>query len=262
VTKYLEVLGNQDLLQTWKILNKKFTYSVTFTKLVNLRQEPKESLDHFTKKIMLLNILKRSGVTGAPVDERNKIIFFLNFLKPRSLNRKIEGLRDRVPAPDLDQCIHELGQQLLRQQVARENSAASESSMKYKSYPSWRQRHDTEANKSEVIITSNPRQSLAEKWTGIVYHPVPPCQRMAPVCFNCDSSSHLPRDCRAARDTCPICDKEGNLEKYHEASVRVKAYLKARHKEHQQSDKKVSKAETIMDSDGWSYSYMCHGNDR
>jgi len=194
VTKYLEVLGNQDLLQTWKILNKKFTYSVTFTKLVNLRQEPKESLDHFTKKIMLLNILKRSGVTGAPVDERNKIIFFLNFLKPRSLNRKIEGLRDRVPAPDLDQCIHELGQQLLRQQVARENSAASESSMKYKSYPSWRQRHDTEANKSEVIITSNPRQSLAEKWTGIVYHPVPPCQRMAPVCFNCDSSSHLPRD--------------------------------------------------------------------
>ena len=65
------------------------------------------------------------------------------------------------------------------------------------------------------------------------------------------------RDCRAARVTCPIFHKEGHLEKHHEASVRVKAYLKARHKEHQPSDKKVSKAETIVDSDVWSYSYMC-----
>jgi len=135
--------------------------------------------------------------------------------------------------------------------------AASKSSIKDKSDPSWRLHHDTEVNKSEVKITSNPRQSLAEKRTGIVDLPVPPRQKMAPVCFNCDSSTHLLRDCRAARVTCPICHKEGHLKKHHEASVRVKAYVKARHKEHQQSDKKVSKAETIMDSDGWSYSYMC-----
>jgi len=39
------------------------------------------------------------------MDECNKVIFFLNALEPSSLNRKIEKLQDRVPAPDLDQCI-------------------------------------------------------------------------------------------------------------------------------------------------------------
>ena len=44
------------------------------------------------------------------MNERNKVIVFLNALDPLSLNRKIEEPRDRVPAPDLDQFILELGQ--------------------------------------------------------------------------------------------------------------------------------------------------------
>ena len=60
--------------------------------------------------------------------------------------------------------------------------------MKDKSDPLWRQL--TEVNKSEVRIMSNPRQSLAVKKTGeIVDLPVPPRQKMASVCFNCDSSA-------------------------------------------------------------------------
>jgi len=55
---YLKALGDHDLLHIWKILDKKFafrgeyTYSVTLTKLVSLRQEPKETLYHFTKKFI------------------------------------------------------------------------------------------------------------------------------------------------------------------------------------------------------------------
>ena len=80
------------------------------------------------------------------MDECNKVVFFLNALEPRSLNRKIEKLRDRVPAPDLDQCILESGQQLLRQQVARENSVASKSLIKEKSNTTRRQQHNKEVN--------------------------------------------------------------------------------------------------------------------
>ena len=101
------------------------------------------------------------------MNERNKVIVFLNALDPLSLNRKIEEPRDRVPAPDLDQCILESGQQLLRQQVARENSAASNSLIKEKSNPTRRHQHNTEVNESGAKIMSNPRHSLAGKKTGI-----------------------------------------------------------------------------------------------
>ena len=73
-----------------------YTYTVTFTKLVNLRQEPKECLDHFTKKFMdLLNIFKGSG---APMDERNKVILFLNALETFSHPQNLRAMRQSTSA--------------------------------------------------------------------------------------------------------------------------------------------------------------------
>jgi len=71
----------------------------------------------------------------------------------------IEEIRDRMPAPDLDQCILKLGQQLLRQQVAKEISAISKSISRDEFDPTRRQQHDTEVHKTEIKITSNPTPS-------------------------------------------------------------------------------------------------------
>jgi len=95
----------------------------------------------------LLNICKGSG---APTDERNKVVFFLNALEPNSLNRKIVELHETEYQHQIwtNNCILELGQQLLRQKVAKENFAAPDSLIKDTSDPPKRQQHDTEVNRS------------------------------------------------------------------------------------------------------------------
>ena len=126
--KYSEALGNYDLLQIWRrILNEKFAfkweyaYSVT-CHIYNASQSKSraytETLDHFTKMFVdLLNIFKGAG---SPTDERNKVIFFSMRWRRALAVKRSKNYETESVHP-------ELGQQLLRQQVARENYAASKS---------------------------------------------------------------------------------------------------------------------------------------
>ena len=71
-------------------------YEESANMLAELHSKPKESLDHFTKKFMdLLNIFKGSG---APMDERNKVILFLNALETFSHPQNLRAMRQSTSA--------------------------------------------------------------------------------------------------------------------------------------------------------------------